>query len=318
MKRKITKILAAFALLLVSSLPMKTWADELTLDLSSATGWTITSAGTSSTGSDVEMSKDGITITANKGYWAGNQLRVYSGSTFVVTSSIGDMSQISLTFTGGKEGPLSGYTNGTATITPAASSFSSTASGQARIVEMVITYTPGGGTQTVATPTFSPGGGAYYETQNVTINCSTSDATIYYTMGDNPDDPTSASTEYTEAIEVSASTTIKAIAVKNGMNDSQIASATYTISEVTNPWNLVTSADDLTAGSLYVIACNTQNAVASATMASSNSGKWMTKLDATFSSDKSIIPAIPEGAAQLVLGISGNNYTFSICWICLN
>lgn len=117
------------------------WADNLTLDLSNETGWTIAKSGTSGSGSAVEMSKDGITITANKGYWASNQLRVYSGSTFEITSSIGVMSSITLTYSD-KTGPISNFTNGTATINPAATSISGSASAQARITQIQITYTP--------------------------------------------------------------------------------------------------------------------------------------------------------------------------------
>ena len=116
-------------------------ANNLTLDLSNETGWTIAKSGTSGTGSAVEMSKDGITITASKGFWAGNQLRVYSGSTFAITSSIGVMSSITLTYSD-KTGPISNFTNGTATINPAATSISGSASGQARITQIQITYTP--------------------------------------------------------------------------------------------------------------------------------------------------------------------------------
>jgi hypothetical protein len=201
------------------------WATDLTLDLSSNTGWTITNAGTSGTGSAVEMSKDGITINASKGYWEGSQLRVYKGSTFVVTSSIGNMSQIALTFTGDKTGPLSGYSGGTATVSPAATSYNSSASGQARIVQIVVTYTVPAAA--VATPTFSVAAGTYTSTKSVELACATGGATIYYTLDGST--PTDGSTEYTgTAISVSETKTIKAIA-KKGSDYSNVASATYTI-----------------------------------------------------------------------------------------
>lgn len=80
---------------------------------------------------------------------------------------------------------------------------------------------------TVQTPTFSPAAGEYTSIQNVTIACATDGATIYYTTDGNA--PTTSSTEYTSAIEVAETKTIKAIAVKEGMNDSEIATAAYTI-----------------------------------------------------------------------------------------
>ena len=80
---------------------------------------------------------------------------------------------------------------------------------------------------TVATPTFSPAAGTYTEAQSVTINCTTAGATIYYTLdGSTPDD---SSDEYDSAITIDETTTIKAIAVKDGMDDSDVAEATYTI-----------------------------------------------------------------------------------------
>jgi len=82
--------------------------------------------------------------------------------------------------------------------------------------------------QTVATPSFSPGGGSYTSAQIVSINCSTTGATIRYTT--NGSDPTPNSTLYSTPINVSASTTIKAKAYKSGYTDSGVATATYTIS----------------------------------------------------------------------------------------
>ena len=81
---------------------------------------------------------------------------------------------------------------------------------------------------TVATPTFSPNGGTFTSAQNVTISCATSGATIHYTTDNST--PTASSATYSGAISVTATTTIKAIAVKSGMQDSAVASATYTIS----------------------------------------------------------------------------------------
>ena len=78
-----------------------------------------------------------------------------------------------------------------------------------------------------ATPTFSPAAGTYASAQNVTISCATQDATIYYTTDGS--EPTTASSTYTSAIPVSANTTIKAFAVKSGLENSSVASATYTI-----------------------------------------------------------------------------------------
>lgn len=78
---------------------------------------------------------------------------------------------------------------------------------------------------TVATPTFSPAGGTYTDPQNVTISCSTSGAAIRYTLDGST--PTSSSALYSQPISVSQTTTIKAIGIKSGMQNSNVASATY-------------------------------------------------------------------------------------------
>lgn len=79
----------------------------------------------------------------------------------------------------------------------------------------------------VATPTFTPAAGTYASAQSVELNTTTAGATIYYTT--NGTDPTTSSSVYSSAINVSTTTTIKAMAVKSGMDDSSVASATYNI-----------------------------------------------------------------------------------------
>ena len=99
------------------------------------------------------------------------------------------------------------------------------------VSQVTITYTAP--VAAVATPTFSVTAGTYTSTQSVELACETDGATIYYTKGENPADPTVASTEYKGAITVDATTTIKAIAIK-GSDESFVASATYTILPVTH------------------------------------------------------------------------------------
>lgn len=78
----------------------------------------------------------------------------------------------------------------------------------------------------VATPTLSPVGGTYATPQTVTISCSTSGATIYYTTDGST--PTTSSAVYTGPLTVSVTTTVKAIAAKTGYNNSSVATSTYT------------------------------------------------------------------------------------------
>ena len=81
-------------------------------------------------------------------------------------------------------------------------------------------------TISVESPSFVLAEGGYATTQNVTLTCATQGATIYYTT--NGDTPNNNSTEYNGAIEVSSTTTIKAIAYLNS-DASLVSSATYYI-----------------------------------------------------------------------------------------
>jgi hypothetical protein len=90
-----------------------------------------------------------------------------------------------------------------------------------------LTLTAKAALEQAAAPTAVPAAGTYTETKNVELATATEGATIYYTIdGSNP---TTESTPYTVPIAVKASMTIKAIAVKAGMDDSQVAEFIYVI-----------------------------------------------------------------------------------------
>lgn len=76
------------------------------------------------------------------------------------------------------------------------------------------------------TPTFSLESGTYYGSQSVDIICATEDVSIYYTT--NGDEPSSSSTLYTGTLTIASTTTLKAVAIKNG-ESSEVSSVTYTI-----------------------------------------------------------------------------------------
>ena len=97
-------------------------------------------------------------------------------------------------------------------------------------------YKESGGNTTCATPTFSPAAGAVLSGTEVSINCSTSGATIYYTTDGTT--PTSSSDVYSDPIEITEATTIKAYAAKDGYDDSDVAAAEYTIREVVSGYNI--------------------------------------------------------------------------------
>ena len=105
--------------------------------------------------------------------------------------------------------------------------------------EIDITWATGGSQQNVTTPTFSPAGGTYGEPQTVTISCTTPGATIYYTTDNTV--PTTESNVYSSPLNISETTTVKAMGVKAGMNNSNVATATYTIIEMVT----LTSIEDI-------------------------------------------------------------------------
>jgi len=82
----------------------------------------------------------------------------------------------------------------------------------------------------VADPTFDPAGGPFRESVSVALGCATDGAAIRYTLDGS--DPNASSAEYAEAIELTATTTIKAAAFKDGMNPSDIVSQTYTRNDI--------------------------------------------------------------------------------------
>jgi alpha-tubulin suppressor-like RCC1 family protein len=79
----------------------------------------------------------------------------------------------------------------------------------------------------VGTPTMNVATGTYTTNQNVTISCATSGATILYTMDGS--DPTLASPAYSTPVAITASTTLKAMAFKDGLVDSNVGLAIYTM-----------------------------------------------------------------------------------------
>ena len=76
-------------------------------------------------------------------------------------------------------------------------------------------------------PAFKPAAGTYGAAQSVKITDKTGGAIIYYTT--NGKTPTASSKKYTGAIAVSATETIRAIAVAKGSTDSAVISALFTI-----------------------------------------------------------------------------------------
>ena len=234
MKRKLTMLLAA-VLLLLSGLA---WGQTRT-----QINWVAGDQGYDN-GQVIELVDfdDNVSGTFSKGansnapkyYTTGAAIRCYGGNFFTITTSVGNLTEIAFTFDSG-EGTnaittdVGTYEGGTWTGSASSVTFTiGGTNGHRRFAVFDITYSSGG-QQTVATPTFSPAGGTYYEAQNVSISTTTAGATIYYTTDGN--NPTTSSAVYSTPLAISQTTTVKAMAVKSGMNNSNVATATYTMQD---------------------------------------------------------------------------------------
>lgn len=88
-------------------------------------------------------------------------------------------------------------------------------------------FTIGDSQSKVVSPLISPNGGNFNSSQAIALSTTTVGATIYYTTDGNP--PTMASTVYAGQFTLSQSATIKTIAVKSGLQNSDVSSASFTI-----------------------------------------------------------------------------------------
>ena len=112
-------------------------------------------------------------------------------------------------------------------------------------------------------PSITPSSGTFFETQTVTISAEDG-ATIHYTLDGT--DPTAESAVYTDALSISETTTVKAIAVKDDKTSS-VASTTITFGPVYDSFaaaNAAATADKVTARLTFtealVLYVNGQNA----------------------------------------------------------
>lgn len=183
---------------------------EASVDVDASTFTIDTSAGTLRSKSGYYIGKttnaNGMDIDPNTQYT--NTFSIDDSKNAIIASSGGP----TLRYNGGDNDLFRYYKTTTTTVTA---------------IQLYKKVESGSTTEKVATPTFSPAAGTYTEVQNVEINCTTDGATIYYTT--DGDDPTTSSAVYSTAIEVAQNMTIKAMAVKEDMENSAVASATYTI-----------------------------------------------------------------------------------------
>jgi hypothetical protein len=89
------------------------------------------------------------------------------------------------------------------------------------------------GQPTAAAPEISPDGGAFSNTQSVTLSSKTSSAQIFYTLDGST--PTPGSTPYSDPITIGTDTTLNAIASAPGFIQSAVSTAKFTFTNQTPP-----------------------------------------------------------------------------------
>ena len=189
-------------------------------------------------------SAEGFTFTLNQASSTtanrlqdADHLRVYKGAEFTISGDNGQtITGLTFTTTESKYAKFNDFswsgTTGTWTGT-AANSVTITNSAQARVKQIVITYTAAGGV-VVPVPTFSIEPGTFAEAQTVELSAEDG-CTIYYTLdGQDPTDDTAdgSTIKYSAPISITETTTIKAISVDADDNFSNIVSGTYKIVEL--------------------------------------------------------------------------------------
>jgi Legume lectin domain/Chitobiase/beta-hexosaminidase C-terminal domain len=173
--------------------------------------------GASPTTPALDMTSSGVTLLSGDVF---NVHATYDGTTLTMT--ITDATNASQTFTAswtinipgtvGSNTAYVGFTGGTGGLTA---------------IQEILDWTYVTTSQlTAAMPTFNPLPGTYTSAQSVALSDTTTGAAIHCTTdGSTP----TASSPVCTTLQVSTTTTIKAIAVSNGYNNSGVASGTYTI-----------------------------------------------------------------------------------------
>lgn len=178
-------------------------------------------------------------------YNSGTSIRFYGRNTMTISSSSQSISKV--VFTYGDKSPSSdtGYKLSSGSYSSSSNTWNSgssagvssvtftnpNTSGHYRIKTIEVTFASGE-EESVATPTITPASQEFDAPFVATIACTTTGATIYYTLdGTDPTSSTTRQTYTSTGVSIPAvTTTLKACASLNGKNSS-VASATYTYTE---------------------------------------------------------------------------------------
>lgn len=238
-----TKLLSLKTLLVICLMAIvggvETWAQTIEKVVFADQRYSNGAPVTSYKGKDfsIAFSKGSNTNNNSPTYYdSGTSIRFYGGNTMTISSSSQSISKVVFTYgdksdTGYKLSSGS-YSKNTWNSESSAGVSSVTLTnpntkGHYKIKTIEVTFA-----SSVATPTITPASKKFDKSFVATIACTTTGATIYYTLdGTDPTSSTSRQTYTSMGVSIpAATTTLKACASLNGKNSS-VASATYTYTE---------------------------------------------------------------------------------------
>ncbi len=225
------------SLLMVAMLAFNAWAAEESIELTAAAqDFSNEEVVTTVQGDVVTLTFDKANSNNNPTYYSnGDAVRLYSGATMTVSAGDNTITKVVFVY------ELIG--TATVTVTPGTYDASSkTWTGSAsevvmtagtakhvRISKVTVTYGEGDTpVETVTPPTFSPAAGEVEAGTAVTLSAP-ADKIVYTTDETTPSYANNNGKIYTEPIVVNEAMTIMAIAVDANGNESEVATATYTI-----------------------------------------------------------------------------------------
>jgi uncharacterized repeat protein (TIGR03803 family) len=157
-------------------------------------------------------------------------------------------------------------------------------------------------------PQFVPAPGTYTTSRKITLSDNTAGAVIYYTTDGST--PTTSSAQYSAPIEVSATTTLEAIAVASGDTQSAISSGTYSIARPTDQPTFVPAPGTYTTPQKITISDQTAGALIYYTTDGSTPTTSSTEYTAPVEVDATAkIKAIAVASGHSQSGVSSGNYT---------
>lgn len=236
-----TKLLSLKTLLVICLMAIvggvETWAQTTEKVVFADQGYSNEASVTSYKGEDFS-----IAFVGAKYYDNGSAVRIYGGNKMTISSSTKIISKVVFTYSGSdKPSTDTGYNLSSGSYSASSDTWTADAKKQTQSVTFTKPKTKGHYkiktievtfASSVATPTITPASKKFNTTFVATIDCTTTGATIYYTLdGTDPTSSTTRKTYPSKGVSIPAvTTTLKACASLNGKNSS-VASATYTYTE---------------------------------------------------------------------------------------